>query len=119
MINFFIGCWFSISPLAGQSDTTSVLLVEWWHQTDINIASDISIYSISDSIRNYKIYNIYRVYVVPEGIPKNTYLFALVIEKIPYKTFCYCKVKGYDTNYFYHWGFLPNKIPTPKVQMKR
>jgi len=111
MISFFIGAWLSMSSLPGQSDTTSVVLVEWWYTSDINIASDITRYSIVDSIKEYKIYSAYRVYFVREGIPVTTYLFGLIIEKIPHKTFLYCVVEDYETDYFYHWGFslIPGK----------
>lgn len=111
MINFFIGAWLSIVSLPGQSDTTSVVLVEWWHTTNIDTALDITRYSITDSVKDYKIYSVYRVFYVPEGIPAVTYLVGLVIEKIPYRTFLYCSARDYGIDYFYHWGFsfIPGK----------
>ena len=117
MINFFIGAWLSIGSLQGQSDTTSVVLVEWWHTTDITIAQDIARYTITDSIRNYQIYGVERIYSVLEGIPEVTYLLGLTTERLPYKTFMYCIVEDYGVDYFYHWGFLPRYIQKPTITL--
>ena len=106
MINFFIGAWISISPFQGQSDTTSVILAEWYYQTDTTIAYDVSRYTITDSVRDYRVYSLSKIDSVPEGNCAITYLVGLVVEKIPHKTFLYCTVKDYGTDYFYHYGYL-------------
>ena len=123
MWSLFVGAWLSISPLPGQSDTTSVVIVEWWAGVGKVHTNDISIYTITDSIKNYKIYEIAELDSIVEldGFvekPKNTYLYRLVVEKIPYKKFMYCTAKGYGTDYFYHYGFTPNNIKTPMVEIR-
>ena len=118
MLNFFIGAWISISPFQGQSDTTSVILAEWYYQTDTTIAYDISNYTITDSTRDFIIYSLEKIDSVPEGNCPITYLVGLVTEKIPYKTFLYCTAKGYGTDYFYNYGFVPNKIQTPNLELR-
>jgi hypothetical protein len=123
LINLFIGAWLSISPLPGQSDTTSVVLVEWWHTADKTITFDIELYSITDSTKDYVIYDIIKIdsIINTSGFierPVNTYLYGLVTEKIPYKTMMYCTARGYGTEYFYHYG-KTDVIKTPGVELRK
>lgn len=120
MLNLFIGAWLSISSLPGQSDTSSVVLVEWYKDMNLTTAYDLSLYSITDSSRYYAVYDIFKVdsIIATDGFiekPKNTFLFALVTEKLPYKKFLYCAVKGYGVDYFYHYGFSPNIFDSTNV----
>lgn len=113
------GAWLSISPLQGQSDTTSVVVIEWWSGVGVSWTNDIAKYTITDSVINYKTYSLTRIDSIVEADgyvikPKNTYLYTLVTEKLPHKKFLYCIVQGYGVDYFYHYGFVPNILDKPR-----
>ena len=109
----------SVSRTVQTLQTAYPLLNNCCIETDTTIAYNISTYSITDSIKDLMIYSLEKIDSVPEGNCPITYLVGLVVEKIPYKTFLYCTAKGFGTDYFYHYGFLPNKLPHPVVGLKK
>lgn len=117
MLSLLVGAWLSISPIQGQSDTTSVVVIEWWHTISQDSTFDINLYTITDSVKIYKKYAIIKIdsLLDSEGwaVPNHTYLYGLITERLPYKKMLYCFTEKYGYDYFYNWGFVPNIIPTP------
>ncbi len=108
MLSLLVGAWLSISPLEGQTDTTSVVVIEWWHDVNKDSVFNMDYYTVTDSVRDYKIYAIYEIDSLLNisnttgdslwDVPINTYLFGLIVEKVPCmaEMYCWTKTHGYD-----------------------
>lgn len=130
MLPLFIGAWLTISPLSVQSDTTSVILLEFSETMSIEGLLNVSNYQITDSIKNYRIFSIGIVKSIDGIQTKDTSLIALVSGRLPYRTEFWVIVTGVkdkagnligDKNkaWFYFDGFRPNRIPTPSVMLNK
>lgn len=129
MLRLLIGAWLTISPVQGQSDTTSTVLVEYSETMHIDGLLDVNNYRVTDSIRDYKIYRIGIVQKIDGIQTKDTSVVALITERLPYRTDFWVivqnvkdkagnKIGEHNKAWFWFNGFAPNKINKPTTHFK-
>lgn len=130
MLNLLIGAWITISVFAQQTDTTSMVLLEFSETMSIEDLLDVSNYKITSEGTEYKIYKIGIVNKIEDITPKDTSMVVLITERLPYKKEFFVTVENvkdkagnkigeHNKAWFYFNGFAPSKLETPRVDLKK
>ena len=133
---FLIAGWLTITPptFSQYSDTTNVILLEFSEPMAIDSLLYTGNYMVlCNDTSDHKIYRIHKVGIVREldSIQiADTTLIALITDRVPYrKSFnVFAKnIKDRAGNYidstksvwFFHNGFVPNKLQIPGINLRR